>query len=34
MRVPQTLGAIGKRLTSLPSPLSILRSGPFGRRVI
>jgi ubiquinone biosynthesis protein COQ9 len=34
MRVPKTLGAIGRRLTSLPSPLSILRSGPFGRRVI
>jgi ubiquinone biosynthesis protein COQ9 len=30
MRVPQTLGAIGKRLASLPSPLSIL--GRFGRR--
>jgi ubiquinone biosynthesis protein COQ9 len=34
MRVPKTLGANGRRLTSLPSPLSILRSGPFGRRVI
>jgi ubiquinone biosynthesis protein COQ9 len=33
MRVPQTLGAIGKRLASLPSPLSILRSG-LGRRAV
>lgn len=34
MRVPQALGSIGKRLASLPSPLSILRSGPFGRRMV
>lgn len=34
MRVPQALGSLGKRLASLPSPLSILRSGPFGRRAV
>lgn len=34
MRVPQALGSLGKRLASLPSPLAILRSGPFGRRAI
>ena len=34
MRVPQALGAIGKRLASLPSPLSLLKAGPFGRRAV
>jgi ubiquinone biosynthesis protein COQ9 len=32
MRVPQTLGSIGKRLSAFPSPFSILRAGPFARR--
>jgi ubiquinone biosynthesis protein COQ9 len=32
MRVPQALGALRKRLEGLPTPLSFLRGGPFGRR--
>jgi ubiquinone biosynthesis protein COQ9 len=32
MRVPQALGALQKRLAAFPSPFSILRAGPFGRR--
>jgi ubiquinone biosynthesis protein COQ9 len=34
MRVPQALGALQKRLAAFPSPLSILRAGPFGRRPV
>jgi ubiquinone biosynthesis protein COQ9 len=34
MRVPQALGALQKRLAAFPSPLSILRGGPFGRRSV
>jgi|SRR5690349_874744 ubiquinone biosynthesis protein COQ9 len=32
MRVPQALGSLRKRLEALPTPFSILRGGPFGRR--
>jgi ubiquinone biosynthesis protein COQ9 len=32
MRVPQALASLQKRLAAFPSPLSILRAGPFGRR--
>jgi ubiquinone biosynthesis protein COQ9 len=32
MRVPRALGAIGEKLAALPTPLSLLRAGPFGRR--
>jgi ubiquinone biosynthesis protein COQ9 len=32
MRVPQALGAVQKRLAALPSPFSLLRASPFGRR--
>ena len=34
MRVPQALGALQKRLGALPTPFSILRGGPFGRRSV
>jgi ubiquinone biosynthesis protein COQ9 len=32
MRVPQALSGLRKRLERLPTPFSILRGGPFGRR--
>lgn len=32
LRVPQALGSLRKRLEGLPSPFSILRASPFGRR--
>jgi ubiquinone biosynthesis protein COQ9 len=32
MRVPQALSGLRKRLEGLPTPFSILRGGPFGRR--
>lgn len=32
MRVPQALSEVGKRLAAFPTPFSILRGGPFGRR--
>jgi len=32
LRVPQAIGALRKRLGALPTPFSILRGGPFGRR--
>lgn len=32
MHVPRALGAIGEKLAALPTPLALLRAGPFGRR--